>query len=142
MFVDMVRLIIIYLYHIQLFNCHYISMIYLFPYIVCFLYLYRIASTLIYYGLTINSADIAGNKYLNFALASFIEIPSCILYWLITEKMSRKMSLSSMFLLTSVTCIFYNFTSKGEYLPTLLGIILISIIRFLLFIGIFFFLGL
>ncbi|VVC31718.1 Hypothetical protein CINCED_3A010671 [Cinara cedri] len=69
-----------------------------------------IAATLVYYGLTINATDIAGNKYMNFAMASFIEIPSCLLYYLIMEKMSRKSSLSSTFILTAVTCVLYNVT--------------------------------
>ncbi|VVC40729.1 Hypothetical protein CINCED_3A009126 [Cinara cedri] len=68
--------------------------------------------TLIYYGLTINSIDIDGNKYLNFSLTSFIEIPSCLLYCIILDKMSRKMSLSCMFLLTGFTCVVFNIIPK------------------------------
>lgn len=75
----------------------------------------RISITLVYYGLSISATNIAGDKYLNFILVSLIEIPACILYWLVMEGMPRKMSLSYMFLLSGVTCVLYNLTSEGEY---------------------------
>ncbi|XP_027842262.1 solute carrier family 22 member 21-like [Aphis gossypii] len=75
-----------------------------------------IAVTLVYYGLTISSTDIAGDKYLNFSLVLFVEIPACLLNWLIMEGMSRKMSLSCMFVLSGVTCVTYNLMSGELYL--------------------------
>lgn len=87
---------------------------------MCFMhstYVRRIAAALIFYGLTIGATDIAGNKYLNFTLVELVEIPACLLYWLIMENMSRKMSLSSMFLLTGTTCAAFNLMSNGECAP-------------------------
>ncbi|XP_060853178.1 solute carrier family 22 member 4-like [Rhopalosiphum padi] len=75
-----------------------------------------IAVTLVYYGLTISSTDIAGDKYLNFSLVLFVEIPACLLNWLIMEGMSRKMSLCCMFVLSGVTCVMYNLTSVEFFL--------------------------
>uniref|UniRef100_A0A2S2PNW3 Solute carrier family 22 member 4 n=1 Tax=Schizaphis graminum TaxID=13262 RepID=A0A2S2PNW3_SCHGA len=75
-----------------------------------------IAVTLVYYGLTISSTDIAGDKYLNFSLVLFVEIPACLLNWLIMESMSRKMSLCCMFVFSGVTCVMYNLTSVEFYL--------------------------
>lgn len=75
---------------------------------------HRIAVTLVYFGLTINATDIAGNKYMNFALASFVEIPACLLNWLLMESFSRRTALSSMFMLSGVFCIMYNLTPASE----------------------------
>lgn len=75
----------------------------------------RVAITLVYYGLTINATDIAGDKYLNFVLVSLVEIPSCVLYWMIMEGMSRKMSLSCMFVFCGATSVAYNLTPDSEY---------------------------
>ncbi|XP_025418680.1 solute carrier family 22 member 5-like, partial [Sipha flava] len=66
-----------------------------------------IAATLVYYGLTIGATDIAGDKYLNFSLASFVEIPACLLNWAIMEGMSRKNSLCCVLVLSGVTCFLY-----------------------------------
>ncbi|KAL5236445.1 hypothetical protein ACI65C_003855 [Semiaphis heraclei] len=75
-----------------------------------------IAVTLVYYGLTISSTDIAGDKYLNFSLVLFVEIPACLLNWLIMEGMSRKMSLCCMFVFSGVTCVTYNLMPSEFYL--------------------------
>lgn len=79
----------------------------------------RIAAILVYYGLTINAADIAGDKYLNFTLALFVEIPACLLNWLIMEGMSRRMALSSMFVLSGGTCVLYAAMPTSEYIITI-----------------------
>ncbi|XP_025207592.1 solute carrier family 22 member 5-like [Melanaphis sacchari] len=79
-----------------------------------------IAITLVYYGLTICATDIAGDKYLNFSLASFVEIPACLLNWLIMERMSRKMSLSCMFVLSGLSSVLYNSVPESLLLIKLL----------------------
>jgi len=75
----------------------------------------RIAVTLVYYGLTISATDIAGDKYLNFSLASFVEIPACLLNWLIMEGMSRRMSLSCMLILSGLSSVLYNLVPNCKY---------------------------
>lgn len=84
-----------------------------------------IAITLVYYGLTICATDIAGDKYLNFSLVEFIEIPACLLNWLIMEGLSRKMSLSCMFILSGFTSFLYNLV-PDTFLLIKLSIFLIS----------------
>ncbi|XP_025207596.1 solute carrier family 22 member 21-like [Melanaphis sacchari] len=79
-----------------------------------------IAVTLVYYGLTVSSTDIAGDKYLNFSLVLFIEIPACLLNWLIMEGMSRKKALCCMFVLSGITCVMYNLMSGELFLIKLL----------------------
>jgi hypothetical protein len=68
----------------------------------------------VYYGLTIGATDIAGDKYLNFSLASFVEIPACLLNWAIMEGMSRKNSLCCVLVLSGVTCFLYILLPASE----------------------------
>lgn len=78
---------------------------------------YRIAIVLVFYGLSISATDIVGgNKYLNFSLVSLVEIPACVLNWMVMEGLSRKMALSSMFVLSGVTCVAYTLVPSREYL--------------------------
>uniref|UniRef100_A0A2S2R819 Solute carrier family 22 member 21 n=1 Tax=Sipha flava TaxID=143950 RepID=A0A2S2R819_9HEMI len=85
-----------------------------------------IASTLVYYGLNISSADIAGNKYLNFSLVVMVEIPAALLGWVIMERMSRKMSLSCMFMVSAISCIVYNLTPDHLGLTVKMFLFMIS----------------
>ena len=50
-----------------------------------FLLLYRIAASLVYYGLSLYSVSFAGNKYFNFFLLSLVEIPAPIVAYITTE---------------------------------------------------------
>jgi hypothetical protein len=40
---------------------------------------FRFANALVYYGVSYGSVDLGGNKYVNFALSSIVELPSNIL---------------------------------------------------------------
>lgn len=40
---------------------------------------YRFANALVYYGVSYSSVDLGGNRYLNFALISLVELPSNLL---------------------------------------------------------------
>lgn len=78
---------------------------------------HRIAIVLVYFGLSINATDIAGgNKYLNFSLVALVEIPACVLNWMVMEGLSRKMALSSMFVLSGITSVAYALAPSREYL--------------------------
>nr|XP_022903983.1 organic cation transporter protein-like [Onthophagus taurus] len=58
----------------------------------------------VYYGLSINSVNISGNKYLNFSLVCLIEIPGYTLSWISMSKFGRKPTLVISFLLCGLTC--------------------------------------
>ncbi|XP_025421099.1 solute carrier family 22 member 21-like isoform X2 [Sipha flava] len=84
-----------------------------------------IGITMVFFGLTISATDIAGDKYLNFTLVSLVEIPACLLNWMVMEGFSRKMSLSCMLVLSGATCVAYNLTSS-DYFFVKLSLFLIS----------------
>ncbi len=45
----------------------------------CLIYLNRCVVCLVYYGLSLSSATLAGNLYVNFALSGAVEVPSSIM---------------------------------------------------------------
>lgn len=74
---------------------------------------FRAVNAFVYYGLSINSTTLSGNKYINFALVSLIEIPGYSLAWICIQKLGRKPSLVLSLLLCGVTCTLTIFASKG-----------------------------
>ncbi|KAJ3654670.1 hypothetical protein Zmor_013844 [Zophobas morio] len=58
----------------------------------------------VFYGLSINSTSIGGNKYINFALVSLIEIPGYTMGWISIRTLGRRLSLVISLLLCGLTC--------------------------------------
>ncbi|XP_018566487.1 organic cation transporter protein isoform X2 [Anoplophora glabripennis] len=88
--------------------------------ILRFLIMYFIwaVNAFIYYGLSINSTSLGGNKYLNFALVSLIEIPGYTAAWVCIQKLGRRISLVGSLLICGVTCtltIFIANSSSGSW---------------------------
>uniref|UniRef100_A0A1B0FY37 Major facilitator superfamily (MFS) profile domain-containing protein n=1 Tax=Phlebotomus papatasi TaxID=29031 RepID=A0A1B0FY37_PHLPP len=63
-----------------------------------------ITNAFVYYGLSLNSTSLSGNKYLNYALVCLIEIPGYTLAWIAMNKIGRRWSLGLSLLLCAVTC--------------------------------------
>lgn len=63
----------------------------------------------VFYGLSINSTSLGGNKYINFALVSLVEIPGYTIAWVSIQKLGRKISLVGSLLLCGLTCICSTF---------------------------------
>ncbi|XP_029644143.1 organic cation transporter protein [Octopus sinensis] len=60
---------------------------------------------LLYYGLSINSVNFAGNTYLNFSLSALVEIPAYLLCIPMLSKLGRKRILCFFMFLGGITCI-------------------------------------
>ncbi|XP_049783521.1 organic cation transporter protein isoform X2 [Schistocerca cancellata] len=71
------------------------------------LYLFFIwaANAFVYYGLSINSTSLGGNKYLNFALVALVEIPGYTISWIAMNRFGRRSSLVISMLMCSATCL-------------------------------------
>lgn len=59
----------------------------------------------VYYGLSLNSVSLSGNKYLNFILVCLVEIPGYTVAWIAMNKIGRRWSLAGSLLLCGITCI-------------------------------------
>ncbi|VVC91065.1 unnamed protein product, partial [Leptidea sinapis] len=64
-----------------------------------------VAAAFVYYGLTINSVALSGNKYTNFALNMAMEIVASLLIMMALERIGRRLSIGTAFLLCGVTSI-------------------------------------
>lgn len=74
---------------------------------------HRFAVNLVYYGISINSVELVGNKFTNFILSSLVEVPAIILAVIMLDKMKRRISQSSAFILSGLTCIVSEFIPPG-----------------------------
>ncbi|XP_075972464.1 organic cation transporter protein-like [Anticarsia gemmatalis] len=73
-----------------------------------------ITATFNKYGLLINSVSLEGNKYLNYALTSFADLPASILLTFMLIQFKRKKPLIFSFLMTGSFCIVQSFIPKGH----------------------------
>lgn len=73
-----------------------------------------LTNTFVYFGLSLNSVTLAGNKYMNFALSSFIEIPAHVIGYVLIMKAGRRASVSSTLILAGVFCITTEFLPTGK----------------------------
>ncbi|XP_078576449.1 organic cation transporter protein-like isoform X1 [Branchiostoma floridae x Branchiostoma japonicum] len=71
-----------------------------------------VVNTFVYYGISLNTAALSGNLYLNFAISGFIEIPAYLISIIILDKFGRRWPLCLMLLFGGVACIVAFFIPK------------------------------
>lgn len=76
-----------------------------------FLFYIWATNAFVFYGLSLNSQNLSGNKYLNFILVCLIEIPGLTLAWIAMNKLGRRISLSGSLLICGVTCVCGGFVT-------------------------------
>ncbi|KPJ15840.1 Organic cation transporter protein [Papilio machaon] len=80
-----------------------------------------ITCTFVYYGLSINSVSLAGNKYLNFMLVAFVEIPANFACLLVLDRFGRKRTLITTYVLSACLCISLSLIPKDQkWLPLII----------------------
>ena len=75
--------------------------------------------TMIYYGLSMNAASLAGDVYTNFALLSLCEIPGYTISYLGMNYVGRRFSLSSSLLVGGISCLVSSLTSHIASVSTI-----------------------
>lgn len=75
-----------------------------------------LTNTFVYYGLTLNSVSISGNKYVNFMLLSIIEIPGFAVTYVLSERIGRRWTLCSSLILSGLICITSEYAPKGTFI--------------------------
>lgn len=73
-----------------------------------------LTNTFVYYGLSLNSVTLAGNKYYNFTFSNLIEIPAHLLALLLVNKIGRRWSMCGSLILAGLSCIATEFVPIGE----------------------------
>lgn len=71
-----------------------------------------ITNALVYYGLSLNSVNLAGSKHVNFMLVCAAEIPGYFITIMLMEKIGRKWCLCGSMIVCGLSCL------GSEYLPT------------------------
>lgn len=74
----------------------------------------------VYFGMTIQSVSLAGNKYVNFIVVCGVELPAILLSSLLMEWFGRKWSLFGSLLLTALACVVTDFIPDDTWLVLLL----------------------
>ncbi|XP_059089310.1 organic cation transporter protein-like [Tigriopus californicus] len=78
-----------------------------------------IVCSMVFYGLSLNAVNLAGNIYLNFGLSAFMEIPSYIASVLFVDRLGRKTLLSISLLLAGISCTCAGFIDVPWLITTL-----------------------
>ena len=71
-------------------------------------------NSMVYYGLALNVKNLGGSVYINFALASVIELPSYLVTQVLLVRLGRRQSLFFFLLSASVSCFLCMFLQRGQ----------------------------
>ncbi|XP_038213291.1 organic cation transporter protein-like [Zerene cesonia] len=77
--------------------------------------IFWIATTFIYYGMTINSVSLSGNMYVNYILVALVEIPGFWTAYFTLDRLGRRLTLFSGFALCAACCMGFAFTPHSRY---------------------------
>lgn len=72
-----------------------------------------VVTVLVYYGLSLNSVLLGGNKYYNFILIALVEIPGFFIPCLTMDRYGRRYSLCGYMLLSGICCLCTVFVDSG-----------------------------
>lgn len=72
------------------------------------------ANAFIYYGLSLSSVNLSGNKYLNFILVALISIPGYAIAQYTMNKLGRKPSMSGFMIICGIMCCVGAFLNGGD----------------------------
>ncbi|XP_047990793.1 solute carrier family 22 member 7-like [Leguminivora glycinivorella] len=95
---------------------------------VCTTPVWWIATTFVFYGLSINSTGLPGNMYANYMLVSAVEIPANFTAVLFLDRVGRKTVLASGFFLSAACNFTFAFIDNNELVT--LGLILFLLGKF------------
>ncbi|XP_014786493.1 organic cation transporter protein isoform X2 [Octopus bimaculoides] len=83
-----------------------------------------LVNSMLYYGVTLNSVDMSGNRYINFFMMSAVEIPSNILGCITFKWFGHRKPLCFFMVFGGINCIVSNFVPTGNFwFPLLLAVL-------------------
>ena len=75
----------------------------------------RMVTSLVYYGLLLNAADLAGNTYINFLLSAIVEIPAYVFAGACQQYFGRRLPLSGCMFVAGLCLIISGFIPSGKH---------------------------
>lgn len=105
--------------HTCFYNKNFFNVFYFYFCIEClstrfYTFIHRTTITLVYYGLSITSVELSGNKYLNFMLVNAVEVPAFLTSWYFMEHFPRRNTQAFSFLFSGIGCIMVNLIPMGK----------------------------
>ncbi|XP_036364175.1 organic cation transporter protein isoform X2 [Octopus sinensis] len=88
---------------------------------VCFSWL---VASMLYYGVTLHSVDMAGNRYVNFLLLAFVEFPSHLTSFCLFKRFDHRRPICFFLMFSGLNCIVSNFVTKGSFWFPLILVVL------------------
>lgn len=73
-----------------------------------------ITNTLVYYGLSLNSVTLAGDKHMNFIFACLVELPGFLISYIVMSKLGRRPSQSGSLIISGVACFLSCFATQSN----------------------------
>lgn len=73
-----------------------------------------LTNVLVFFGLSLNSVALAGDKYVNWILVCLIELPGYLIVWLILDRVGRKRTLSISMVVGGLFCFLSEFIETGN----------------------------
>ncbi|XP_029643937.1 organic cation transporter protein-like [Octopus sinensis] len=80
--------------------------------------------SMLYYGVTLNSVDMAGNRYVNFVLMMVVEIPSYFLSHCLFTRFDHRKPIVFFMIFSGLNCIVSNFATEGSFWFPLILVVL------------------
>lgn len=74
----------------------------------------RFVNSFTYYAMSLNTNDLGGNAYLNFAIAGAVEFPAIALAIFIIKKLGRRVSQCGCMVFAGVACLLNILIPEGE----------------------------
>jgi OCT family organic cation transporter-like MFS transporter 4/5 len=68
----------------------------------------------VFFGLSLNSVSVGGNKFTNFILVALIELPAYVVFFFAMDRFGRKSTLSASLMLSGVSSISFAFVPTGK----------------------------
>ncbi|VVD00742.1 unnamed protein product [Leptidea sinapis] len=79
--------------------------------------------SLVYYGMSINSVSLSGNKYVSFMLVTLVEIPAYIVVVIVLDKFGRKRTMITTYITCAITSLLFAFLPKADWWSLVLYLI-------------------
>ncbi|CAI9731800.1 organic cation transporter protein-like [Octopus vulgaris] len=77
-----------------------------------------------YYGVLLNSVDMAGNRYLNYLLMQLVEFPACLFSYYLFNRFDHRKPITFFMIFGGLNCIVSNFVTEGSFwFPLILAVL-------------------
>ncbi|XP_014774902.1 organic cation transporter protein [Octopus bimaculoides] len=86
----------------------------------------RFVTSLLYYGVTLNSVDVAGNHYLNYLLLAVVELPSLLFCCYLFTRFDHRKPISFIMMFSGLNCIVSNFVTEGSFWFPVILVVLVK----------------